>query len=200
MTRNEAELSGTQPLTRGLSLVIGALALCSCGQASSSRKQESTGGTATGGRASSDDSGGSLSSGGGFVTVPSTGGTVDIDPGSFECPPAQWDCTATPPACGTHGYLLPEGCECDTNRPLDESACADGQALVCRNGQYAGDGRPLAMPFGFECSCTVETDNCRLACDEAFPPPGVTPAPQTDCSGPSPGRNTILCDCGGFTL
>jgi hypothetical protein len=211
MTSSRDEFPARHRLFHAMVLMGGSLALrCGGETATNSSQGNATGGNATGGNASTGgttsssggiNTGGNASSGGnaagGGVLIPppiSTGGKVSVDPGSFDCPPPQWDCAASSPRCYGDGYRLPDGCKCDPSRPLDPSACAAGQVLVCREGRYTASGAQLETPFGFECSCTAPQLNCGLACDAVFPNSGT--CYERDISG----LKEILCNCAQIVL
>jgi hypothetical protein len=218
MTSSRDEFPARHRLFHAMVLMGGSLALRCGGETAGSPPGNTTGGNATGGSATGGSAtggkastGGTISGSGGFgaggkagsggsatggliITPDPTGGKVSVDPGSFDCPPPQWDCAASPPYCYGNGYRLPEGCKCDRSRPLAPSACAAGQVLVCREGRYTASGAPIETPFGFECSCTAAQLDCGLACDAVFPNSGT--CYERDLSG----LKEILCNCAQIVL
>lgn len=209
MTSSRDEFPARQRLFHAMVLMGGSLALRCGGETASGSTPGSTAGNTSGGSVTTagtasasgststggaSSAGGSAAGGGTSITPPSTGGTVSIDPGSFDCPPPQWDCAAAPAQCYGSGYRMPEGCKCDPSRPPDPSACAAGQALVCREARYTSGGQQIDPPFGFECSCVAEQLDCGLACDAVFPNAGS--CYEREISG----LKEILCNCAVILL
>jgi hypothetical protein len=97
-----------------------------------------------------------------------TGGTGS----SAACPPAQWDCSGSPPDCTGpidgpfYFYALPSACRCDETRPQTAVDCAGIGAFVCRAGVDDPSGAD-ASTVPFDCSCQPASVNGN-PCDEAF--------------------------------
>jgi hypothetical protein len=120
---------------------------------------------------------GSLSLAGG------AGGASAPQVGSFECPPAQWNCSSVTYVCGVtfsfSGNSLPVGCVCDLTRPQSAADCSPNEAFVCLLG-YDADSVLTSSPppstwdgaTHVDCSCvpmsTPSTnENCSAACSAA---------------------------------
>jgi len=172
----------------GTGLVVG------CGGVAEGSHQVSAGGAPDGGTRGSSVSGGSNGTnsagalatgdtGGGLATstagasnagggpVSSVGGAPPdldpVEPGPFACPPQQWTCTHS--SCGSMGWVLPDGCECDPKQPLSQSDCGPGEAFVCQNATTSSDGRPLARPVALACACVPQAmGSCAAECGAAY--------------------------------
>jgi len=182
-------------------LMGGSLAL-GCGGATTQDPAAAGGSTAGGttGKGGTPNSGGTPGSGGasgggsgGSIIVVGNGGAA-VTPGPFDCPPAQWDCSAHPPWCSGRTYALPDNCACDPARPLTSAACASGEDWVCRSALEDSHGNYFTQEVPFECSCAPHQTNCRPVCDQVFQDTG-----QCRQTG-SGGATSVLCDCAVIVL
>ncbi|HET9931665.1 MAG TPA: hypothetical protein VFQ35_13285 [Polyangiaceae bacterium] len=146
-----------------------------------------SGATGSGGAGNANGSGGSLPKGGEAGGPPNP-----VTPGPFDCPPAQWDCSAIPPACTGEYFLLPEGCACDTTRPKTPEECGDAD-WVCRHAEFDSQRRLFTTPVDFECFCAPHQPTCREACSMAYGYP-------SRCANELPATNAVLCDCAIIVL
>jgi hypothetical protein len=134
------------------------------GTASTSSGAGPSVGAATSTSGSSNTDIGPILSVGGSVSAPEP-----IEPGPFQCPPEQWTCGS--PSCdGSYGgWVLPDGCACDPNKPLRASDCQPDQLFVCKQATVTVDGRPLTKPVPLSCTCVPrQMYFCNTECDIAY--------------------------------
>lgn len=184
------------PLFRAMVLMGGSLALQCGGSAShhgSAGGGQASGGSGEGGAptAGGGSAGGSTANGG--AEPISAGGVPEpVNPGPFACPPAQWDCGAVSPSCWSGSFELPEGCACDSTRPLGPADCVDSD-WVCRRATHDSQQRPLSSDVEFECACAPHAASCRAACEGVF-------GNESSCARADSAMNAVLCDCAVIVL
>lgn len=181
------------PLFNAMVLMGGSLAL-HCG-GNVDHEPSAHGGSSAAG---APGSGGAPASGG-AVSIPaagaisiSSGGTVQVDPGPFECPPAQWDCSATPAQCWGENFLLPDKCACDPTRPLSPKDCVDSD-WACLRAEYDSMQRPLTTQVEFECRCVPHQPTCSQTCEKAYGAP-------LHCEEQGVNPNAVVCGCALIVL
>jgi hypothetical protein len=176
-------------------VMMGSSLALSCGGATAEDLPKPSGTGGSGGTGGTGGSGGLLPGTGGIAGtggLVGTGGRIEPQP----CVPAQWDCSANPPACYGDGVALPEDCPCDASRPKSADDCGEGQSFICLDGMYTVDGESLPEAVPFECSCVPEQTYCGLACDAAFPAYGY----DLSCRENPNGEGDILCGCAVIVL
>ncbi|MGC4095291.1 MAG: hypothetical protein QM756_46680 [Polyangiaceae bacterium] len=190
MSGSSGTLRARHPLFNAMVLMGGSLAL-HCGGNATQSAAASGGATTSGGSGGTPSSGGTSFGGAPVITV-SSGGANEVVPGPFDCPPAQWDCSATPPQCWDTGFILPEKCDCAPTRPLAAADCIDSD-FVCRRAAFVSTGQRLSSPVDFECGCVSRQAYCSQSCEELYGYAGR-------CSEPAPGVNAFVCQCAVIVL
>jgi hypothetical protein len=174
------------------------------------------------------NSGGSSAVGGGGTSAVGTAGSLSLaggaggasalQVGSFECPPAQWECANS--GCFVEfsfsSGTLPTGCVCDRARPQSAADCSASEAFVCVPG-YDTDSVPTSSPppstwdgaTHVRCSCVqlslpATYADCSAACSAASLGTECGMASETTCddagvctatSADVLRQDGILCGC-----
>jgi hypothetical protein len=187
MSERSNSARNRHPLFNAMVLMGGGLAL-HCG-GNVNHQTEASGGDSSAGVTGSGGQAGGGSGFGGALVLGSGGAPVTAGP--FDCPPEQWDCSATMVEC-IDMYRLPEKCECDRSRPLTSADC-DGMDWVCRRAPYDSSGRTLTTPVDFECGCVPHQQSCNEACEKLYGFPA-------HCQDRTPDTNAVICECAYIVL
>jgi len=210
------------PLFRAMILMGGSLALSCGGSVSVERNPTGAGGSSgmNSGGSSAAGSGGSSAVGtaGGLSLAGGAGGSSALQAGSFECPPAQWECAGY--GCSVEfsssSGTLPTGCVCNLARPQSAADCSASEALVCAPGYntdsvstsspppstWGGTAHvgcscvPLSLPATYEacsaaCSAASLGPECGMAAETTCDDAGVCTATSADVLR----QDGILCGC-----
>lgn len=198
MSTNTEERTGR--LFRTLVLMGSSLALGCGGVAEKDGDGASGGGSASGGSTNTGGStgggaaqgSGGLSSGtGGSIA---TGGQPPIEPGPFDCDPAQLACDTAASICSSNEHIaerggaLPASCNCDPERPVSAEDCVEGETFLCDRAVVDHRDAPFDRVVDFNCRCVADETECGAVCDHMpcmvshYGPVGDAPAP-------------ALCDC-----
>lgn len=155
----------------------------------------SGGGDASGGGTFGDEgSGGSPAAGatGGAIAAGGTGGAPSaaagsgggiwgttppaVEPGPFDCPPEQLECS-TSWTCfyerlyespRSEGFVLPAGCSCNEERPVAPEDCGEGEKLFCVHAVANEEGQRFTKDVAIQCQCRpyTEGEDCDFHCNE----------------------------------